>query len=142
MARTAGHTMLTQDACWALLQTVGVGRVSYTEMALPVIRAVPFVVDGGSVIAAVGLSPLRPDLFDMPTVVAFEAGEWDQRRHEGWTVHFIGKARAVFDHESAEIAAMGLASWIDGEPAVYVRINAEMVSGVQVGAGVPVLRAS
>lgn len=135
MARTGAHTTLTQADCWALLQTAGVGRVSYTEMALPAIRAVPFVVDGSSVIVAVGLSPLRPDLFEVPTVVAFEAGEWDQCRREGWTVHFIGKAQAVFDHESAEIAAMGLASWIDGEPAVYVRINAEMVSGVQVGAG-------
>lgn len=132
MTRTTEHTQLTQQQCWVLLRTAGVGRVSYTERALPVIRAVPFVVDGGSVVIALRPSSVRADLFALPTVVAFEAGEWTPRTHDGWSVHFIGKAQAVSDHDRAEVHALGLDSWIDGEPAQYVRISAEAASGTRV----------
>lgn len=126
------HAPLTQQECWRLLRTAEVGRVSYTESAMPIVRAVPYVVDGGGVVFAMRWSAIWPDLFDVPTVVAFEAGEWTRYPRAGWSVRFIGKAQAVPECEYADVEALGLTSWIDGEPARYVRIGAEIVDGTQV----------
>jgi nitroimidazol reductase NimA-like FMN-containing flavoprotein (pyridoxamine 5'-phosphate oxidase superfamily) len=120
---------LSEAECWAFLAASKVGRIAYSEAAMPQIRAVPHVADGGSVIIAMRRSATHPGLFDAPTVVAFEAGEWASHGHEGWSVHFIGKARILSDFEVADIAARGLTSWIEGAPAVQVRIRAEIVSG-------------
>jgi hypothetical protein len=91
---------LSQAECWALLAASTVGRIAYSEAAMPQIRAVPYIADGGSVVIA-----------------------------KGWSVHFIGKAQVLPDFEVADVAARGLTSWIDGEPTVMVRIRAEIVSG-------------
>lgn len=127
------HT-LSQAECWAFLAASSVGRIAYSEAALPRIRAVPYIADDGSVIIAMRRSATHPDLFDLPTVVAFEAGEWARHGRRGWSVHFIGKARVLSDIEKADIAARGLTSWIDGEPAVMVRIGVEILSGTRVPA--------
>ncbi len=137
MTTTAGRAanrQLHQRECWRLLNTTQVGRLSYSEAAMPVIRAVPFVVDGGSVVVAMRLPVLQPDLFADPTVVAFEAGDWRPGRHEGWSVRFVGKAEAVQEYALPDLLARGLTSWIEGGPALYVRIRAEILSGVEVTA--------
>lgn len=124
---------LRQRECWALLRTPEVGRLCYTESAMPVIRAVPFVVDGASVVVALRPSAARPDVFVDATIVAFEAGEWPYGQRAGWSVHFVGKAQAVPAHEVADIVDLGLTPWIDGEPALYVRVRTEVLVGIQVG---------
>lgn len=124
MAVAVERVELDPDACWALLRTTGVGRVAYTERAMPAIRAVPYVVDGSSVVIA--MPAAHPELFDQPTVVAFEAGEWAPDRREGWSVCFVGKAHRLACHE--------LSPWIDGEPTSYARVSVEILSGHRVGA--------
>lgn len=109
---------LDQQQCWERLRTAAVGRLSYTEMALPVIRAVPFVVDGVSIIAALRHSGVRPAAFTRATIVAFEAGEWSPDVQAGWSVHCVGRALAVPAREHLQVRSLGLRSWIDGEPAL------------------------
>ncbi|HWM07268.1 MAG TPA: pyridoxamine 5'-phosphate oxidase family protein [Actinophytocola sp.] len=125
MMITTTSTPLDRRECWALLGTVEVGRLSYTFGAMPVIRAVPFEVEQTGIVVALPLAAVRPDTFRSTTIVGFEAGEWARGTHQGWTVHFVGKARAVASHDE-------LTSWIDGEPTLYVRISAEVVAGVRV----------
>lgn len=120
---------LDQQQCWERLRTAAVGRLSYTEFALPVIRAVPFVVDGMSIIAALRYSDVRPAAFARTTIVAFEAGEWSPDLQAGWSVHCVGKARAVPAREHTQVRALGLRSWIDGEPALYIRVQTERPEG-------------
>ncbi len=134
MLATNGRAGLSPAECWSRLHTARVGRVSYTERALPVIRAVPYAVDdadGGGVVIAMRVSAQQPGLFDRPTVVAFEAGEWAHDRRAGWSVHFIGKAHRVHDRDLTDLS-VGLSSWIDGEPALYVHITVELLDGLQV----------
>ena len=147
MVATLERAHLSTGECWSRLHTARVGRLSYTERAMPAIRAVPFVVDDtddadgtddtdgdrpGSVVIAMRASASHPGLFDQPTIVAFEAGEWDGDRRTGWSVHFIGKALRVPDHELPDLAATGLSSWIDGEPGLYVRVSVELLDGQRV----------
>lgn len=134
MITKSEQRQLTQAECWVLLPTVRVGRLSYTEAAMPIVRAVPFVVDGGSVVTAVPCSPTRPDLFDTPTIVAFEAGEWATDLSTGWSVRFVGKAQVLSDHDLTDVALLALSPWIDSPPARHVRISAEILTGVTVTA--------
>lgn len=52
-------------------------------------------------------------------------------RREGWSVHFIGKAHRLTDHQLTDLAT-GPSSWIDGGPALYVRISVEILDGQRV----------
>lgn len=128
---TTSKGLLDQRDCWRLLRTIEVGRLCYTEAAMPVIRAMPFVVDGPSVVVALSLAAVVPGTFTRPSVVAFEAGEWTPHERRGWSVQLVGQAKVVSDQESAVLAQLGLTSWIDGEPALYVRVSAAVLSGTQ-----------
>jgi uncharacterized protein len=125
-----GHRIrLDQQQCWERLRTAAVGRLSYTEHALPVIRAVPFVVDGTSVVVALRYSASRPAAFSRVTIVAFEAGEWSPDTQTGWSVHCIGKAQVLPPDEVVQVRDLGLHAWIDGDPALYVRLETESLAG-------------
>ncbi|MPZ82625.1 MAG: hypothetical protein GEV28_20390 [Actinophytocola sp.] len=120
-------TELGKRECWALLENSEIGRLSYTESAMPVVRAVPFEVDGSGIVVALRASTVRAGAFGRPTIVAFEAGEWARGRYRGWSVRLVGRALAVPDHRPART------SWTDGEPSLYVRVSADVLAGERVG---------
>ncbi|MBB4910562.1 pyridoxamine 5'-phosphate oxidase family protein [Actinophytocola algeriensis] len=120
---------LDQQQCWERLRTAAIGRLSYTEHALPVIRAVPFVIDATRVIVALQHSASRPAAFSRVAIVAFEAGEWSPDTQTGWSVHFTGKAQVLPTDEVVQVRDLGLHAWIDGEPALYVRLETASLAG-------------
>lgn len=119
---------LGRSECWALLESSEIGRLCYTEAAMPVVRAVPFEVDGSGVVVALRASTVRAGALGRPTIVAFEAGEWTRGRYRGWSVQLVGRARTARDHRPT-----ARASWTDGEPPLYVRVSADVLSGERVG---------
>lgn len=123
-------TVLDQMECWRLLGTVQVGRMGYSELVMPVIRPVPFALHRADIVVALGQSAIRSDAWHRATIVAFEAGVWHSARLTGWSVHVIGHATPIRSaDEAAELADLGLLAWIDGEPARYLRITTELMSG-------------
>lgn len=123
-------TVLDQRECWQLLSTVQVGRLGYSELVMPVIRPVPFALHRSDIVVALGESAIRPDAWHKSTIVAFEAGVWQAATLSGWSVHIVGHAAPVkFPNEEAELEDLGLIAWIDGEPARYLRISTELMSG-------------
>jgi hypothetical protein len=123
-------TVLDQLECWRLLGTVQVGRMGYSELVMPVIRPVPFVVHRADIVVALGETAIRPDAWHRSPIVAFEAGVWHAATLSGWSVHVVGHAVPVRQpDEVAELEDLGLIAWIDGEPARYVRISVELMSG-------------
>ena len=80
-----------------LLGTVGIGRLAYTQAALPAIRPVSFSLHGDDV-----LIPIRRDspLIDAlrGSVVAFEADAYDAALRTGWTVAVVGASRILDQH--------------------------------------------
>jgi uncharacterized protein len=130
---TTGSIALDTSACWRLLGTVEVGRLCYTEAALPVVRPVPFMVENGvCVVVALSLAVTPSQVFARPTIVAFEAGEWQPSEHRGWSVQLVGRALAVHEPDTARFAERGLMAWIGGGAALYVRVADGVVAGQRV----------
>ncbi len=121
--------VLARDECLTLLATTPIGRIVFTERALPAVRLVNFILHGDQIVIRTGegsklLSAVRH------AVVAFEADEVDYRARTGWSVTVIGHARQVTDPaEMAELGGLLPASWAPGPREHLICIAAELVSG-------------
>ncbi|AOR36176.1 pyridoxamine 5'-phosphate oxidase [Streptomyces fodineus] len=119
----------------SLLGSVSLGRIVFTRQALPTVRPVNHIVDGGDIVirtpegAALTWHTRHSD--DAGVVVAYEADVIDPVTHTGWSVVVTGYARLVTDpDELARIRGL-LSPWVPlQEPDHAVRIRPEMVTGV------------
>jgi nitroimidazol reductase NimA-like FMN-containing flavoprotein (pyridoxamine 5'-phosphate oxidase superfamily) len=121
--------VLARDECLTLLATTPIGRLVFTEQALPAVRLVNFALHGNEIVIRMGegnklLSAVRH------AVVAFEADEVDRRTRTGWRVTVIGHARQVTDPaESARLRELLPASWAPGPREHLICVGIELVSG-------------
>ncbi|MFF5721350.1 pyridoxamine 5'-phosphate oxidase family protein [Streptomyces buecherae] len=116
-----------------LLGSVPVGRVVFTQHALPAVRPVNHLVDGdnviirthpGATLAAVTAPPGSPDV-----VVAYEADAIDADTHLGWSVIVTGYAALVTDEQELAHYLRVLRPWVS-EPMPYaVRIRPDLITG-------------
>jgi nitroimidazol reductase NimA-like FMN-containing flavoprotein (pyridoxamine 5'-phosphate oxidase superfamily) len=106
-----------------------VGRLAVHSGALPVILPVNFLLTGcGIVIRTAEGTKLDAALRN--AVVAFEADEFDEFGHTGWSVVVTGVAEEVTDpDEVAAMRALPLPHWAPGRADRYLRISLELVSG-------------
>lgn len=121
---------LDRQDCLRLLGEAPVGRVVYTERALPAVLLVGFCLDADSsvVLRTSGASDLVRAVDG--AVVAFEADEFDAVTRSGWSVVVTGRATVVTDAaEHARLRERGPDSWMPGRAGTLVRIEAEMVTG-------------
>jgi len=128
---------LSRDAALKLLGTVQLGRVSFTDQALPAIRPVNHIVDEGDIVVRThGGSALLGRAL-LSEVVAYEADEIDPATRTGWSVVVTGTATRVAD--AAELARYRrlLTPWIDAEMGQVVRIRPEIVSGYRLVRATP-----
>ncbi|AZP15516.1 pyridoxamine 5'-phosphate oxidase family protein [Streptomyces aquilus] len=117
-----------------LLGGVSLGRVVFTRHALPQIRPVNHVVDGGDIVirthegAALTSHTGRAD--GPGVVVAYEADLIDPDTHLGWSVVVTGYAHLVTDpRELARYRAM-LRPWVEQTMDYAVRIRPDLVTGI------------
>ncbi|MGX4688404.1 pyridoxamine 5'-phosphate oxidase family protein [Streptomyces sp. JNUCC 63] len=112
-----------------LLASVSLGRVGFTEQALPVIRPVNHLVDAGAVIMRThpGSALLSHSLNS--EVVAYEADDIDRVTHTGWSVVVTGVATRVTAPEELARYRRLLVPWIGTEMVHVVRIVPELVTG-------------
>jgi uncharacterized protein len=88
------HRPLGREECLGLLGSAGMGRLVYTEAALPAIRPVFFSLRAGSVvIPAQAQSPLVEAI--RGAVVAFEVDDYDDAEQAGWSVTVVGPSRVL-----------------------------------------------
>jgi len=88
------HEALEPAECLRLLGTAGIGRLAYTQAALPAIRPVSFSLRGQDVLVpAVRGSSFLTAL--QGAVVAFEADDYDPATRTGWAVTVVGRSRVV-----------------------------------------------
>lgn len=120
---------LSRAECLALLRTGSVGRIAYSERALPAIATVPYVVVHDLIVVrADGRSPLGATL--RGAVVAFQA-ERDEPTEQGWSVTCIGRAVQLTDRvEQAVAAAAGGWSRPLGD---YFQLDPELLRGMRNG---------
>jgi hypothetical protein len=127
---------LPREESLRLLGTASFGRVVFTHLALPAIRPVNHIVEGGTIIIRTHLGAAITSAVDgIGTVVAYEADMIDPQEHTGWSVIVIGKANRLT--QAGEIARYRelLQPWVTGSMDDVITITAEMVDGFRLARG-------
>jgi nitroimidazol reductase NimA-like FMN-containing flavoprotein (pyridoxamine 5'-phosphate oxidase superfamily) len=84
---------LSRVDCLLLLGRMSLGRVAFSERALPAIRTVGYTLVGSSLVLSAGTEQLARHLDGQ--VVAFEVDEIDPVDSTGWSVVVTGDARIL-----------------------------------------------
>ena len=111
-----------------------VGRIIFTQRALPAVELVNFALDHGDIV-------IRTDgggklaAATRGAVVAFETDSIDAAGHAGWSVTIIGQARAVTDDaEIHRLQQIPLTPWAPGRHDHFIRISPTIVNGRRISA--------
>ncbi|MEU6036784.1 pyridoxamine 5'-phosphate oxidase family protein [Actinomadura sp. NPDC047616] len=133
----SGLEILDADQCRSLLAGAPVGRVVFTDRALPAVQPVNFaLVDDEVVIRTSNGSKLAAAV--RGAVVAFEADDFDATTRTGWSVVVVGHARVVTDPgELEQLRRLPLSPWAPGEREHFLRIRPQMFSGRRIPAPAP-----
>jgi nitroimidazol reductase NimA-like FMN-containing flavoprotein (pyridoxamine 5'-phosphate oxidase superfamily) len=122
-------TELDRTECLRLLGAAAVGRIVFTEGALPAIRPVNFLLDGDEIVfrTATGSALAAATRH---AVVAFEVDEIDAGTHTGWSVVIIGQAYEINDIDRlVRLADPHNASWAPYRTAHTIAVPIHHVSG-------------
>ncbi len=121
--------ILEREQCLDLLQTARVGRLIFTEHALPAVQPVNFQLWHGDIVIRVASgTKLAAAVGNL--VVAFETDELDPDLRTGWSVTVVGHAQLVTDvADLVELSGLFLQPWDDGRRDYFVRIRTEKVTG-------------
>lgn len=120
---------LGEAECWRLLAGVPVGRLVFTEGALPVVHPVNFVVAGRDVIIRTAAGA-KLDAARRGDVVAFEADEVDAAGRVGWSVLVVGHASVVRDVDRLITVLDPLRRpWVQGIGAHIIQVAGERITG-------------
>jgi|SRR5215204_6565760 len=121
--------ILDRQQCLKLLQTMRVGRLVFTEGALPAVQPVNFRMHNDQVVIRVaGGDKLAAATSN--AVVAFEADDLDPDLRAGWSVTVVGHASRIVDvAELVEVAGIWLQPWVAGRREHFVQIRTEQVTG-------------
>jgi hypothetical protein len=121
--------LLDEAECLDLLPTVRIGRIAFTQDALPAVQPVTFAVLDrevliptyqGSTVAAAGRR----------AVVAFVVDEFDVRDRTGWSVTVVGRSRLIVDVEEVRrIDRLGVQPWFHGPARCYIGVQVRLVTG-------------
>ncbi|MFI8391118.1 pyridoxamine 5'-phosphate oxidase family protein [Streptomyces sp. NPDC085540] len=135
----AGRHMRELDRAEALrlLSTVSLGRIVFTQHALPAVRPVNHLVEGEYIIVRIhgggALASLTAPA-DVSAVVAYEADVLDPVTHLGWSVVVTGYARAVSDADEVDRYAHLLRPWVAHRMTSALRIRPDLVAGFRLEA--------
>lgn len=129
MAASREARTLSTGECLRLLDTTPVGRLVFTERALPAVHPVNFLRQGRSIIVRTGPGP-KLDAARRGDVVAFEADHVDPDSQTGWSVMIVGHAAVINDVERL-IAVLDHRHqpWVRGRGADVIQISAERITG-------------
>lgn len=124
-------TELTADECLTLLAGAPMGRVVFTDRALPAIRPVNHIVDAGAVIIRSRLGGSIAATVGSPrgVVVAYEADLIDPHEHTGWSVVATGTARLVTDPADKARYERLLRPWVSMDADCVIRIEPQLLTG-------------
>jgi nitroimidazol reductase NimA-like FMN-containing flavoprotein (pyridoxamine 5'-phosphate oxidase superfamily) len=124
---------LDAQQCRDLLASHCVGRVAYTERALPAIRPVNYVMRGTHILLRTSADGLAARLDGQ--IVAFEVDDADTDSRTGWSVVVTGTARVLREpSELLRLDARPASSWAGPDHATAVLITPGHVTGRRISA--------
>lgn len=120
---------LSRQECLALLGTAVVGRVIFTDQALPAAQPVNFLLDGEEIIFRTA-NGSKLAAATRHAVVGFQVDEIDTRTRTGWSVLGVGEAyEVVHPDRLRELAGRQPDPWVDDHDAHTISISLQMLSG-------------
>jgi hypothetical protein len=142
----SGFEAISDAEALALLATAPVGRLIFSDRALPFVVPVSFVVDGLDIIMRTGRRS-RLATHAPGNVVAFEVDDIAIETRSGWSVVVTGRVELVHDRvELGRFRALDIEAWLPSETDCYLRLRAELIAGRRIpalaGAAVGVLGSS
>jgi nitroimidazol reductase NimA-like FMN-containing flavoprotein (pyridoxamine 5'-phosphate oxidase superfamily) len=123
---TADLLALDHDCCWALLQSQSLGRLAFTDRAMPAIRPVNYTVDGTHLVFRVS-AELASRLDGQ--VVAFEVDDIDRDEHTGVSVVATGIMRRLVDPNDTTRADVHQPSWVSHAETACLRLTIGQLDG-------------
>jgi nitroimidazol reductase NimA-like FMN-containing flavoprotein (pyridoxamine 5'-phosphate oxidase superfamily) len=121
--------VLDREQCLELLQSVRVGRIVFTEDALPAVQPVNFRLLGDHIVIRVA-GGAKLAAAERNLVVAFQADELDPDLRTGWSVTVVGHAQRITDvDELVQVSGTFVQPWVDGRRDHFMRIRTEKVTG-------------
>lgn len=128
--------LLDREQCLELLSKVSVGRLVFTEHALPAVHPVDFRWWRGDVVIRIS-DPAMLAAASGNRVVAFEADELDVDLHCGWSVTVVGHAEVITEvSDLIELSSIFSGPWIGDRRDYFVGIRTEKVTGCRIGSAV------
>jgi hypothetical protein len=128
---------LSRDEALRLLGSVALGRVVFTQFALPAIRPVYHLVDGDQIIvrAHLGGDIAAATEPEPGMVVAYQADLIDAASHLGWSVTVVGRARRLAASPGESRYRQLLRPWAAGSPDAIIAIQPDIVDGFRLVQG-------
>lgn len=121
--------VLDREQSLELLQQAPVGRLIFTEHALPAVRPVEFRWWRGDVVIRID-DPVTLNAASGNRIVAFETDEMDADLHRGWSVTVIGHANVITEvPDLVELSGLFSRPWIGGRRDYFLQIRTEKVTG-------------
>ena len=122
--------VLDEVECYRLLAAEDVGRVVYTDGALPAITPVNYVLNGRRIIfRTVADSRLAHGVID--AVVAFEVDDLDHSVSTGWSVVVTGVGRPYLPVAGTD--APDVQPWVGGDRSQFISITPGRITGRRIG---------
>jgi nitroimidazol reductase NimA-like FMN-containing flavoprotein (pyridoxamine 5'-phosphate oxidase superfamily) len=121
--------VLDEAECRLLLSRAVIGRLAFTEDALPAIQPVHFTMHDGRVVIPTRVGS-KVAAASKGAVVAFEVDEFDEQTRTGWNVTVVGPSQVV--SAPAEVAALdrlGAVAWASSDESCYITIETTLVRG-------------
>lgn len=129
MTKAQSLEELNRRQCLDLLQEVRVGRLVFTEDALPAVHPVNFRLWRDDVVIRVAGGPKLTAATDHQ-VVAFQADELDADLRTGWSVTVVGHAEPITDVDDlVAVSGTFVQPWVDGRRDQFIRIRTEKITG-------------
>jgi len=117
--------VLPADECRRLLASAHIGRVVFTNSALPTALPVNYAMVGSDIIFRSGPG-LKLSAALAGTVVAFEVDDFNDDLRVGWRVVVTSFASVVVDPaEVARLDSLGIPIWINAADAQYIRLTTD-----------------
>ncbi|MGW3353436.1 pyridoxamine 5'-phosphate oxidase family protein [Nonomuraea rubra] len=130
---SAGLQVLAHEECMRLLPSRPIGRIVFTDRALPAVQPVNFCLDEQNIVIRTAASS-KLAAATRHAVVAFEVDDFDAEARSGWSVTVVGYARVADDPaELARLKRLPLTPWARGRDH-FVVITAVEATGRRIQA--------
>ncbi len=124
---------LTESESWQLMASVSLGRIVFTQHAMPAIRPINHLVDDQTIIirSHLGAAIVARAAAEDGAVVCYEADDIDPVRHTGWSVIATGMARLVRERAVIARYEQVLEPWAAGQMDYVIAIKPQIITGLR-----------